>query len=159
MFRLARRLFTHVFRGIRNAALWIVGKRRRKHTTREDDLKARLLLSPMESRDHPGNMVGGLALAALGYHMTDPLEVMNLAVGDFAMLGAASSDDLQAIVGDPPLPLTNWLPDELDAIALDVPTQNTDTTTSTSAQLSGDLVEVVGDPLDDFWTIPVADDS
>src|SRR5262245_30400480 len=135
MLRLARRLFTHVFRGIRNAALWIVGKRRRHNATSEEERKARLLLSPMESRDHPGNMVGGLALAVLGYHLTDPLEVMALAVGDVAMFGTTSSDDSQATVGDPPVALTNWLPEDLDAMAIALSPEVESATASTSSEI------------------------
>src|SRR4051812_19740368 len=112
MFRLARRLLTRALRGTRTVTLWLLSRgRARRLAAREGGRTAKLLLTPMEARDHTGNLMGGVALAALGYQFTDPLAGMATAVGDFAMLsvsgGGASS---QPTVGDPPRPLTSWLP-------------------------------------------------
>src|SRR5262245_19116195 len=83
----ARRLLTRVLRGFRTVTLWLVNRRRaRRLASRESERRERLLLSPMEPRDHTGNLAGGIALAALGYQFTDPLLGMATAVGDLAMM-------------------------------------------------------------------------
>jgi hypothetical protein len=56
----------------------------------------------MESRDHTGQVAGGIALAALGYQFTDPVQGMALAVGDLAMLSAGTDATSQPTVGNPP---------------------------------------------------------
>ena len=75
MRRLAARLVASAYRRFRSVLSRLVGRGRR----RPDDpasLRAKLFLSPMESRDHTGNLAGGMALAALGGHLSDPLEAM-----------------------------------------------------------------------------------
>ncbi|HJZ59691.1 MAG TPA: hypothetical protein VKE74_32405, partial [Gemmataceae bacterium] len=75
---LAARLLTAVFTPLR--ALVRVFGRRRARRTPDDERLARLWLSPMELRDHTGNLVGGVVLSALGYELPDAIGGMALAV-------------------------------------------------------------------------------
>jgi hypothetical protein len=112
----------------------------------------------MEARDHTGNLAGGIALAALGYQFTDPIEGMALAVGDLAMLSVTPTDTTsQSTVGDPPQPLTNWLPDYVDTSALALPPERDESVSPIS--LGGSSFDGgANGPLDDFWSVPTQRD-
>ena len=114
-------------------------RRRLRHTSD----RVTLSVMPMESRDHTGSLAGGVALAALGFHITDPLDAMMLAVGDNALFNVPLDNEPTPVTaGDPPVPVNQWLPDNLSgfAIGLDAPV---------SAQSSEP--DVVTYPASDFW--------
>jgi RHS repeat-associated protein len=159
MFAFARRLLTRAVRGLRTVTLWLTGRRtKRRLATREHERRAQLLLMPMEARDHTGNLCGGIALAALGYQFTDPLQGMATAVGDLAMLAPLPvGSTAQPTVGDPPQPWTNWLPPA--PLVLGLSGSETGAGPSSSAAISdGGLVGVAGGLMNDFW-LPAPDGS
>ncbi|HEY1190028.1 MAG TPA: SdrD B-like domain-containing protein, partial [Gemmata sp.] len=127
MRRLFARLLTRAARAFHAVVNRLLGRNARRSRAGAEH-RTRLMLAPMESRDHTGQLTGGLALAALGYQFTDPIEGMALAVGDLALLSAPpGTSTSQATVGDPPEPLTRWVPSDLDPTVLDPVTEPEET--------------------------------
>jgi hypothetical protein len=153
MRRLAARLFASAYRRFRSALSRLV--RRGGHRPRELDRRSRLLVAPLETRDHTGNLVGGMAVAALGGHLADPLQAMAAAVGDFALLAAPHAGPASSPVtaGDPPAPVTHWLPPDLRSHAFAGSTI-TVSAGPNAARPADDARP--RDPRDDFWN-PVPD--
>jgi 5-hydroxyisourate hydrolase-like protein (transthyretin family) len=120
MKRLAARLLTRLVRRFQAVLSRLLGRRRRKAA----DGRVRLFLAPVESRDHTGNLVGGLVGAALGGTFTDPLEQMALAVGDFALLSLGPAVPPESGSGgapSSPVPLASWLGDAASRPLPDLP--------------------------------------
>ncbi|HEY1188087.1 MAG TPA: SdrD B-like domain-containing protein, partial [Gemmata sp.] len=157
MRRLFARLLTSSARLFHAVVNHLLGRRARRAQAATGH-RARLLLAPMENRDHTGQLAGGVVLAALGCQLTDPLQGMALAVGDLAMLAAPPAEAAsQPTVGDPPRPLTRWLPDDWNAAALAFSAEG-QSSGSASADNEADQLAAARaiDPLDNFWAIPVA---
>jgi RHS repeat-associated protein len=93
MRRLAARLLTKIFR-------------RRPHTIRRACPargSPKLQLQALESRDAVGNLLGGLVAAAFGDHLSDPINLMVLALGEDAYLAGAMPN------GAPSSGASGWL--------------------------------------------------
>ena len=107
MRRIAARLLTQLVRLFRAVLVRLTPRRRRRVRP------PALGLVPLEYRDHTGNIVGGIALAGLGFACSDPLDAMALAIGDVALYGRDTGESAPMTAGDPPVPVEKWLPDDL----------------------------------------------